>query len=235
MSEEIFNFLKDHVVIISIVIVILLGLIILWRYIRHRHKTGKTNQIKQEFFEDDSYLYENSEPLATVETIDESTIPSLEQVVTEEEIAKEQISKSTEPAELIIALFVVAQNEQGFTGSDIFAVLEEQGLNYGKMRIFHHYGIGEVKTKSPVFSIANMLEPGIFNPKEMDNFASPGLALFMRLPGPFGGRVAFELMLNKAQRIAEILEGKVVDEQHQELTQHTINSLREHIAYFEER
>jgi cell division protein ZipA len=103
------------------------------------------------------------------------------------------------------------------------------------MKIFHHYGIGEIKVKKPVFSIANMLEPGTFDVQRISKFVSPGLVLFMRLPGPFGGRVAFELMLNNAQKIAEILEGILEDDKHQPMTPQTINLLRERIANFERR
>lgn len=139
------------------------------------------------------------------------------------------------PPELIIVIYMVAQREAGFSGTDIFAVLEEVGLRYGKMKIFHHYGMGEIKVKQPIFSIANMVEPGIFDPQQANTFKTPGLAFFMRLPGPFGGRVAFELMLNNAQRITEVLKGLLQNEQHHPLDQKAINALREKIAEFEQR
>jgi len=228
MIEEIFNLLINNLFIIISAISILIFFIVLWKYLRRRRKIEVNEQTRGDLYEDELYIYDDNKTSNEDET---ESIPE----ETEEEVNDDEPVPAAKNEELIIALFVIAQNEKGFTGSDIFAVLEEQGLNYGKMRIFHHYGIGEVKTKIPVFSIANVLEPGTFNPQRMEEFISPGLALFMRLPGPFGGRVAFELMLNKAQRIAEILEGNVVDEQHIELTQHAINQLREQIAHFERR
>ena len=148
---------------------------------------------------------------------------------------KDNQNSSKRRSELIIVLYVVAQDESGFVGSDIFTVLEDIGLKYGEMSIFHHYGLGELKVKNPVFSIANMIEPGIFEPQQMSEFVSPGLALFMRLPGPFGGRVAFEFMLNSAQRLADVLEGLLEDERHTPLDQKKINALRDRIANFEQR
>jgi len=109
------------------------------------------------------------------------------------------------------------------------------GLKHGYMNIFHHYGIGEIKVRQAVFSLASMVEPGTFNPQQMLEFSTPGLALFMRLPGPFGGRVAFELMLNNAKKIADWLGGSVEDERHAPLTANTISALRERIANFEQR
>jgi cell division protein ZipA len=137
--------------------------------------------------------------------------------------------------DLIIALHVVTEDEAGFAGHDVLKVLEELGLKYGKMNIFHHYGLGDSKVQQPVYSVANLVEPGTFDPYNMPDFTTPGLAVFMRLPGPFGGRVAFELMLNNTQQIAEMLDGYIEDETHMLLDQRMISRLRERIAYFEQR
>lgn len=149
---------------------------------------------------------------------------------------KEQpLKKAARKSEMIIVLYVITKRESGFTGMEILTVLEELGLKYGDMNIFHHYGFGDNKLEQAVFSLANMVEPGTFNPQRMANFSTTGLALFMRLPGPFGGRVAFELMLNSAQKMAEVLEGTIEDERHTQLTQKLMTSLRERIANFEQR
>jgi len=142
---------------------------------------------------------------------------------------------SPRPQELIIVLYVIAQTKAGFAGTDIFTILEELGLKYGEMKIFHHYGVGELKMKQSIFSVANVVEPGTFDPKQMETFTSPGLALFMQLPGPFGGRVAFELMLNSGQRLAEVLEGKLIDDRQRLLNQAVISEIRGRIAHFEQR
>jgi cell division protein ZipA len=141
--------------------------------------------------------------------------------------------KSRPEAELIIALFVLPNDGEGFLGTDIFTVLQDQNMSYGKMEIFHHYGVGEIKVKHAIFSVANILNPGTFNPKEMDEFRSAGLVFFMQLPGAFGGRVAFELMLNTAKRVAESLEGTLTDERQYILDQDMIESLRAKITQFE--
>ena len=145
------------------------------------------------------------------------------------------------PRELIIALYVRALHAGGFNGADIFAAMEQLELRYGHMQIFHHYGLDEQApvapvpvTREPVFSIANLMEPGTFEPQAAETFHTPGLILFMRLPGPLCGRVAFELMLNYAHRLAEILKG-VLENQHREtLTAEHITYLREGIAEFEQ-
>ncbi|MCV6637039.1 cell division protein ZipA [Candidatus Albibeggiatoa sp. nov. NOAA] len=186
-------------------------------------------------------------------TIDESHVkiselnPQTEtDIVTEEalqefdEDIKEAIDSEKKPAkksrpepELIVALFVLPNQEEGFLGTDIFTVLQDQDMSYGKMEIFHHYGVGEIKVKHPIFSVANILNPGTFNPKEMEEFRSAGLVFFMQLPGAFGGRVAFELMLNTAKRVAESLEGILTDEQQYILDQDMIEHFRDKITQYE--
>jgi cell division protein ZipA len=141
--------------------------------------------------------------------------------------------KSRLEPELIIALFVLPNNEEGFLGTDIFTVLQDQNMSYGEMEIFHHYGVGEIKVKHAIFSVANILNPGTFNPKQMDEFRSAGLVFFMQLPGAFGGRVAFELMLNTAKRVADNLEGTLTDERQYILDQDMIENLRDKISQFE--
>ncbi len=137
--------------------------------------------------------------------------------------------------ELIIVLYIIAQAESGFLGKDIVRVLEQLGLKYGEMNIFHHYGIGEMKSKDSIFSIANMVEPGTLHPDKIAETTTPGLALFMRLPGPFGGRIGFDLMLTNAEKIADQLNGYIEDQTNKPLNNKIIFALRDKIDKFEQR
>ncbi len=182
-----------------------------------------------------------------IEDLDELETDSLLQTETLSAVSEKQeetvvqtppapsVKREDKKSEMIIVLYVVAQRQSVFTGRDILTVFEDLCLQYGKMKIFHHYGIGELKVQQAIFSIANLMEPGTFNPHQMDDFTTEGLVLFMRLPGPFGGRVAFELMLNNAGKLAEVLEGTVEDERHTPLNQKLIGALRDKIANFEQR
>jgi cell division protein ZipA len=180
---------------------------------------------------------EEIEALDTESILETETFPAVADKKEEpvQQLPAPRIKKPEPKSEMIIALYVVAQRQSLFTGRDVLTVFEDLGLQYGKMKIFHHYGIGELKVQQAIFSIANMMEPGTFNPQDMEAFTTEGLVLFMRLPGPFGGRVAFELMLNNAERLAEALEGTVEDEQHIPLNHKKISALREKIANFEQR
>jgi cell division protein ZipA len=235
--------MSDSVLIISIIIALLIIIALTWRYLRRRRRRRRIKMAErpeQDLFADRYFDEPTLEANNPTENLPHE-VPLVDNVV--EISLTEAAAEMTEPAptkihlqnELIIVIYVAAQQEPGFLGTDIFTVLEDLGLRYGDMRIFHHYGVGELKVKKPVFSIANMLEPGIFDPQQLAEFTSPGLALFMRLPGPFGGRIALELMLNSAKKLAEVLEGIVQDENHTPLDPKKISVLRERIAHFEQR
>jgi cell division protein ZipA len=96
------------------------------------------------------------------------------------------------------------------------------------MGIFHAYSPGG----RPIFSIANIVEPGSFDLEIIDRFSTPGLALFLRLPGPAGGFAAFDAMLEIARLLAGKLSGDIRDERRNVLTTQAIQQLREHILTF---
>jgi len=106
------------------------------------------------------------------------------------------------------------------------------GLRFGAMDIFHHFGAGDLRTESPLFSVANMVEPGHFDLHDLDSFSTPGLALILRLPGSLDGAVAFELFLNTAQRLAEALSGDLYGDPKKLLDSTAIDKLRQLAAPF---
>jgi len=243
--------MDNHFLIIGLtiaVIIIIVGAIVLIfiRKHRRRNKTDMAERPERDLYAD-RYFEENPiEPVSTNKIESMFETPMIGDTVQTPDEANnlddplddnppEPKKKPARKSEMIIVLYVIAQRETGFAGAAVLTALEDLGLKHGDMKIFHHYGIGELKVEQPVFSLANMVEPGTFNPQQMPNLTTPGIVLFMRLPGPFGGRVAFELMLNNAQKIAEWLDGSVKDERHVPLTPQTINRLRERIANFEQR
>ncbi|ADE14599.1 cell division protein ZipA [Nitrosococcus halophilus Nc 4] len=130
--------------------------------------------------------------------------------------------------ELIIVLTVVARGKSMFRGTEIVQVLEGKGLRHGEMDIYHAYSPGG----RAVFSVANIMEPGSFDLEQIDHLSTPGLALFLRLPGPAGGFAAFDAMLETAELLAEKLNGEVRDERRNVLTAQAIEQIRERILGF---
>jgi cell division protein ZipA len=141
---------------------------------------------------------------------------------------KELGGKESHGPELIIILTVVARSRMGFRGRDIIQILEERSLQYGEMNIYHAYSPGG----RPIFSVANMVEPGTFDLETIDTFTTSGLTLFLRLPGPAGGFAAFDAMLDTARLLAERLHGEIRDERRNVLTTQALEQTRERILTF---
>jgi cell division protein ZipA len=142
-------------------------------------------------------------------------------------------SKVPSVPDLILVLHVTAGEEAPFRGPELVEALQACGLRFGEMRVFHYLAEGTGVGAAPVFSVANMLEPGTLDPKQMgEDFVTHGVTLFMRLPGPMEGLQAFDVMLEKAVRIAGRLEGELWDEQRSVLTRQTIEHYRERIMEF---
>ena len=153
--------------------------------------------------------------------------------LTFEELAAEQSliqpstpGKDVQQDDAIIALYVRPATGQQFGGSAIVEAMNNVGLCFGDMNIFHHFGAGDLRAKQPLFSVANMVEPGNFDMTDIDRFATPGLALFLRLPGPLDGAVTFELFLNTGQRLAEALSGGLYGEPNKLLDALMIDQMR---------
>ncbi len=134
------------------------------------------------------------------------------------------------PPVRVIVFYVEVAEPRRIGGPALLDALRTVGLQHGEMRIFHHFGIGQMSSDESVFSVANMFEPGEFDLSKMHTISTRGVAMFMRLPTPLDAPVAFELMLNTAQRLAELLDAQVCDDDHRPLTAETIEEIREGIA-----
>jgi cell division protein ZipA len=110
----------------------------------------------------------------------------------------------------VIALMVLASEGQMFRGTDLVPCMLEHDLRFGEMDIFHRHA--DAGGQGPIlFSVANALKPGTFDPNNLMDFASAGISMFMQLPGPQDPRAAYNLMLATAEQIAQDMGGEVRD------------------------
>ena len=170
---------------------------------------------------------------------DIAALSGLTQPLREQEVDIEDLGPISALAEepvaggeqLIIVLNVMAKRGQRFHGLDILNAMRDLGFEYGDMNLFHFHADQENKNRS-LCSIANTVEPGTFNIEHMAEMETPGLSLFMQLPGPLEDRHAFERMLQLARALAEQLEGDLCDESRSMLTLQTISHIKENIEAF---
>lgn len=136
--------------------------------------------------------------------------------------------------EKFIQLNVVALAGRPFKGAAVLEAAEQAGLKPGPMNIFHRHGEG-AESGAILYSMASMVEPGSFPLEDLAAFSTPGLTLFMRLPGAYDGLAVFSDMLMTAQQLAARLDGELQDETHSVLTRQTVEHVRGEIVEYRRR
>jgi len=228
--------------IIVVIIVVLIALII-GGWVTHQRNQRLANSFEQELdsadprdraefhqrfdavfdqLQDNAVTADHPEPFIKLEDDD------IAQSSSETDEIDEPASPEAAPAEpewdLVIALTVMAPEGRLFTGRAIKNALDNQDLHFGEMQIYHRFHAGN--RKQPVFSAANIIDPGTFLPAELISMKTPGLLLFARLPGPINGMAVFDALMDAAHGIAEQLDGIVCDETRTPLTEAKIEALR---------
>lgn len=139
----------------------------------------------------------------------------------------ESAASSTE----ILVINIEAQAP--IAGNDLVNAVTDAGLRFGDMEIFHHYGLGDRGDGEPLFSLANLYEPGTFDIQRMDLFSTRGVTMFLQLPvRGVDGEVACELFVSTAERIAGRLGCRLYNQSHQELGAHDLEIMRRQARRF---
>lgn len=152
-----------------------------------------------------SSFFDDVQPLDETPQVAEPTEP-LAASSAQAEIKDEPLG---EPQDVLV-LHVVANEGETLQGAELLPSLLTLNFKFGDMDIFHRHednaGTGKV-----LFSLANMVKPGVFNPDEMEQFTTQGIVLFMTLPCYGDPLMNFSIMLNSAHQLADDLGGKVLD------------------------
>ncbi|MCR9104080.1 MAG: cell division protein ZipA [Gammaproteobacteria bacterium] len=143
-----------------------------------------------------------------------------------------KLPRAPEPE--VFMLNVVARSPNGFRGEDILHILLACDLRFGDMSFFHRHeyeaGRGAIQ-----FSVANMMQPGVFDIDNMAQLNTPGLVFFVTLPGPDDMMKAYDYMLETAQAVARNLGGDVLDESRSVLTRQAMEHSRQQIRELGQR
>lgn len=160
------------------------------------------------------------------EEVKEISVPSASD---ESENMAEQAEKEDDG--LVIVLHVHASQGESFPGNKLFNSMEQNGLRFGEMSIYHRYA-DLLDDKKVLFSVANSLNPGTFDHNEVD-FSTPSISFFMTLPCYGEAEQNFKLMLQTAQKIAGDLGGTVQDQERRMITPQKINEYRAQVRNFQ--
>lgn len=132
--------------------------------------------------------------------------------------------------EKIVTLLIAEREGTAIFGPKIHLALQAQNLVYGDHRIYHRQQAGKT-----VFSVASLVKPGVLDPAEQQGFSTPGLTVFMLLPGPAKPGAALQDMISTAQALAGALNAEVFDASRQPLTPDNARTLKADVASWAQR
>jgi cell division protein ZipA len=115
--------------------------------------------------------------------------------------------------EKIVSLLIAEREGTHIQGRLIHRALSEAGLSYGARSVYHR-----LQGEHSVFCVASLLKPGILDPAQSEEFSTPGLTMFMLLPGPSKPNEALRDMLGTADKLAKALNAEVFDARRKPLT-----------------
>lgn len=161
--------------------------------------------------------------------------PKLATTNSEVNVSPELTGESEQDEKMqVIVVNVHCSGEEPFVGTKLFDSMQQNGLLYGEMDIFHRHndisGTGKV-----LFSVANMMHPGTLKHDNPATFTTKGISFFMTLPGFGEADQNFKVMLRTAQQIADDLGGNVLDEQRNLMTPDKLLSFHNQIRAFKAR
>ncbi|MCL1633792.1 cell division protein ZipA [Luteimonas sp. SX5] len=140
--------------------------------------------------------------------------------------------RDSENFDKIISLYVAARAGQQLQGPDIVVAAEKAGLTFGHMNVFHRLMEGHPE-RGPIFSVANIMKPGSFEMAEIQSLQTPAIAFFLTLPAPLSALEAWDTMLPTAQRMAELLNGVVLDQERNALGRQRIAHIRDDLRAYD--
>ncbi len=157
--------------------------------------------------------------------------PAQNMKVAETSVAGTQEEPKAEPEMQVIVLNVHCAGQEPFVGTQLFNSMQQNGLIYGEMNIFHRH-VDLSGNSKVLFSVANMMQPGTLEHVNPAEFTTKGISFFMTLPGFGEAEQNFNLMLRTAQQIADDMGGNVLDDHRNLMTPDRLAAYRRQIVEF---
>lgn len=218
-------------------------------YILGRNRRRRTNHASEEPFEDDlpdfsaQNLDDFDEGVGKVRVVaddvlfsdeidpitasaDIDSINYVDDPYSENEIVEEQTREKQNKTSDIVVLYILPKPGQELHGAHINSSAQAMGLTFGEMNIFHFKD-----GNRNVFGLANMLEPGSFDPDTIHDLKTNGLTVFMQFSGSDPLDDLTE-MLQRSYQLAGLLDARLCNHKRKPLTEQDAENYRQWASKF---
>jgi len=156
--------------------------------------------------------------------------PKLPQTLEEGLERATELQKFCDEFDVIAQINVMSRSGGAFGGRDIEKAARQFGMTFGPMNIFHLPNDSALGCRH-LFSMANMFQPGEFDPNAWDRFSTTGVTFFMSVPCASQPVQIFDRMVKTARELASELNGRVLDQDRKPLTEDGIRVIRAQIDH----
>ena len=170
-------------------------------------------------------------PLGVPEAPDEPAVEAPADEVRIGGAAPDTDAAASDVPQKVISLRIVGKSGSDFSAEDVVLTLRGVGLQHGRFGIFHR--MPDEDSDEPVFSVANLTEPGTFDLSDLKERRLAGLSFFMLRPGPGRGVDAFDKMVETARAVAITLQGELLDGDGSTLSIQRERFMREDLIQYE--
>lgn len=147
---------------------------------------------------------------------------------------RERASESAAAPEMTVLLTVMAPANRPFNGIDILEAAQASHLKLNRSGTLDCV-VQQDDSPRRLFRIGHLREPGVFMLDAIHGLSTPGLLLFLQLPGPLEPMAAVDRLMAVAGQLAEKLNGTVCDERCGRMTTQTMVHLRSQAAEFDHK
>ena len=134
-------------------------------------------------------------------------------------------------AQEIFVINVIKEGEPLLQGAELNHIFKVCDMRFGEMDIFHRFEQANAQGKIQ-FSVVNAVAPGKFDLDTIESIETPGISLFMSLPGPENPMEAFDAMAEVALVFSRNFNANLYDESHSDLTPQTLEHYRHRIREY---
>lgn len=144
---------------------------------------------------------------------------------------KDASSSHKYSADSIVVLHLEARENTVFHGEKLLNIFLTNGLRYGTKKIFHYHE-SDGGSDAIIFSLANSMQPGIFDLDQMSTLTTPSISLFLAIEDQVDPMAALNTLLDSAKKIAIELDGDLKDDSRSAFTKQTEDHYRQRIIDF---